>query len=181
VVLCRQHRQRPGDRRGRRCGEAKVEQLCPRLRQHDVARLQIAMNHASTMRGSKRIGHLNTSLQRFGDRNRTSSQSVLDGLTLEILHDEKIDRLVPADVVKRADVRVIQRTDGSGLALEPLTELRVGCKLFQQHLDCDDAIESAVASLVELAHPPAPSGERISYGPRRVPEGRVMNRGVGEF
>ena len=69
------------------------------------------MDHAGKMRGGKRIGYLNADLQRFGDRNTTASQSVLQCLALEILHDEKIDSLMAADVVKRADMGMVQRTD----------------------------------------------------------------------
>ena len=39
-------------------------------------------------------------------------------LALEQLHDEKVGRAVAADVVERADVRMVERGDGPRLALE---------------------------------------------------------------
>jgi hypothetical protein len=56
------------------------------------------------------------------------------------------------DIVKRANVRVIQGGDRARLAVEALTELRVGRERGRQHFDRDDAIEARVARLVDFPH-----------------------------
>ena len=61
--------------------------------------------------------------------------------------------LVLADVVERADVRMLEARDVPRFALEPLAPARhrrpdAG----RQHLDGDEAIEPRVARLVDLAH-----------------------------
>ena len=61
--------------------------------------------------------------------------------------------VLTADVVERADVRVVERGDRAGFALEPLAELRVAGEVRRQDLDRDGAIETRVARLVDLAHP----------------------------
>ncbi len=57
-----------------------------------------------------------------------------------------------ADVVERADVRMVELRDRAGFAVEPLAELRISGEGFGQDLDGDDAIEARVAGLVDLAH-----------------------------
>src|SRR5262249_30448092 len=59
-----------------------------------------------------------------------------------------------ADVVDRADVRVVERGDALRLALEARAELRVGRELRGQQLDGHVPLESRVTRLVDLAHPP---------------------------
>ena len=50
-------------------------------------------------------------------------KTVGESLAVQILHDEIRDAGVPPHVVDRADVRVRQRRDGSGLAIESLVLL----------------------------------------------------------
>jgi hypothetical protein len=64
--------------------------------------------------------------------------------------------VVRPDITKGAYVGVVQGRDRMGFALKALGELFVG------NLDCDNAIQSRVAGLIDLTHV-------ISYGPRRVP------------
>ena len=57
-----------------------------------------------------------------------------------------------ADVVERADVRMIELRDRARFAIEPLAELRIGGEQVRQDLDRDDAIEAGIAGFVDLAH-----------------------------
>src|SRR5215471_14228592 len=65
-----------------------------------------------------------------------------------MLHDE----IIGPDVVKRADIRIIQRRNGSGFAIEALAELFLG------NLYGDDTIQPCVTSLVHLAHTAGANG-----------------------
>ncbi len=58
-----------------------------------------------------------------------------------------------AHVVEGADVRVIERGNRLGLAIESGAALRISGDVGRQHLDGDRAIEAGVACLVHLAHP----------------------------
>ena len=99
------------------------------------------------------------------------SQPVAQRLSLEQLHDGVDDRAVPSEVVDREDVRVRERGDRLRLALEARERLAVRDEALGQDLDRDVALEPRVPRPVDLAHAArAPIGERISYGPRRVPE-----------
>jgi hypothetical protein len=58
-----------------------------------------------------------------------------------------------ADVVERTDVRMIERGNRAGLAVEPLAQLRIGRERLRQDLNRDGPIEPRVAGAVHLAHP----------------------------
>ena len=49
-------------------------------------------------------------------------------------------------------MRVVQRRDGSGFAIEPLAQIGIGGDVRGQDLDGDRAIEAGIARLVDLAH-----------------------------
>ncbi len=81
------------------------------------------------------------------------SSRAVERLALHELHDQERDAGLFADVVKRADVRMVERRDGAGLTIEALAELRIGGQRFGQDLDRDGAIETCVARAIDLAHP----------------------------
>jgi hypothetical protein len=59
---------------------------------------------------------------------------------------------VTADIVEDANVGVRQRGDCLRLTLEAPTVIRIRSGVGQKNLDCDDAVQTRVASLVHLAH-----------------------------
>jgi hypothetical protein len=71
-------------------------------------------------------------------------------LPFQVLHDEEIDPVLAADVVERADVRVVQRGDRARLAIEAFPELRVRRQRFREDLDRDRAIEPRIAGAIDL-------------------------------
>jgi hypothetical protein len=73
-------------------------------------------------------------------------------LALEVLHDEIRRAVLFADVVQRADVRVLELRDRARFTIEPLSELRIASKRGWKDFDGDDAIETRVAGLVDLTH-----------------------------
>jgi hypothetical protein len=57
------------------------------------------------------------------------------------------------DVIERADVRMIQRGNGMGLAVKAFAELRVAGHVRRQDFDRDRAIETGIPRFVDFAHP----------------------------
>ena len=104
---------------GVRLRNAEVEQLDAVARDDDVARLQVAMRDPLTLDRVERVGDLHAVLEHLLDRLRT-----LQGLALEVLHDEVIAAVMLADVDECADPRMLERRDDAGLAFETLAELR---------------------------------------------------------
>jgi hypothetical protein len=96
------------------------------------------------------------------ERQRLARQTVGQRLALEILHDEKANAFGIPNVVQRADVRMIERRDAFGLALEALARIGVLGDLRRENL-----IATVRSSRVSRARytspmPPAPSAETIS-------------------
>ena len=127
--------------------QPEIEQLRARLRQHDVAGLQVAMDDAFAMRLVERVRNLNPKLQRLVERQCALRQSLGQRLALQVLHDQEVDAVLTTDVVDVADVRMTQGRECLGLALESLLQVRVRGDMLGQDLDGDRAIETRVAWL----------------------------------
>ena len=56
------------------------------------------------------------------------------------------------NVVKRANVRMVQAGDRLGLALEPPLQVGIGRDVCGENLDGDGAIQAGIAGLVDFAH-----------------------------
>src|SRR5262249_1443630 len=117
--------------------------------QHDVARLQIAVDDADAMGLIERAADLRRDRKRLVELDRSAFQAFRERLALEVLHDEE----VLADAVERADVRMRELRNGPRLAREPFAELRIVRELGRQDLDGDEASQPRVARAVHLAHP----------------------------
>jgi predicted nucleotidyltransferase len=63
-----------------------------------------------------------------------------------------------ADVVQRADVRMIQRRDRARFAIEPLAQAGILGGAARQDLDRDGPIEPCITRAIDLAHPAGADG-----------------------
>jgi hypothetical protein len=86
----------------------------PPRRDEEIGRLQVAVHDAFAVRGVERIGDVLAERQHIVERQRAAGDAGLQRFALEQLHDHVVfdllgaRRLVLADVVERADVRVIE-------------------------------------------------------------------------
>ena len=95
------------------------------------------MRDVFLVRGIQRITNLGRVLQCLIERQRPLEWNALD-----VLHHQ----IIGPHVVELANMRMIQRRDRTGLPLKTLAELGL------RNLNCDDAVESRVSRLVNLAH-----------------------------
>ena len=95
------------------------------------------MNDPFFVRGLERQRDLPADFERFLERHRA-----LGRFALHQLHDD----VVRADVVQRANIRVIERRDHFRFPLKTLVEL------FGGDLDGDIAAQARIASPIDLAH-----------------------------
>ena len=110
------------------------------------------MDDALAMRLVERVGDLDGDLQRLVERERPFLEARGQRLALEMRHDQVVRAIDAADVVDAADVGMVQRGDGAGLALEPGPQIGIASNLTRQDLDGDRSIEACVAGSVDLAH-----------------------------
>ena len=146
----------------KRC-EPEVEDLHASLGRHeDVRRLEVAVNDARFVRARDAVGELRGQVEEAPERHRLSRQRSGDGLSIDQLHREVVNRRLAAGdrcgarFVHDHDVRVVQGRGGARLPLESSQKLRVFGVLFPENLQGDVAPEPAVARAVDLSHAPAP-------------------------
>src|SRR2546426_7685192 len=74
-------------------------------------------------------------------------------LAFQVLHDKELDAFLLADVMKGADVRMIETRDGFRLAIESQPRLLAQGEARGEDLDGDRPVQPGVAGLVYLPHP----------------------------
>ena len=80
-------------------------------------------------------------------------------LAIEVFHHQEVDAVLTPDIVQRANVRMAQRGDGAGFAVEALAELRVAGGVREQDFDRDGAFQAGVASFVNFPHSASATGQ----------------------
>ena len=99
--------------------------FAPTLRQHDVAGLQIAVDHAAAMRFIESLADVDGVSQDLIDGQRPFAQAIGQGLALQVFHHQVIGAILVADVVERADVGMIHGRDRPRFLVEALFGLRI--------------------------------------------------------
>jgi hypothetical protein len=100
--------------------QTEVEHLHVAPGNHDVARLDVAMNHAFVVRGVERFGNLNADGRDVGGRKRRTARVRAQRLAGDQLHNQIRVAIGFADIVHGANVRVTEPGGGVGLALKAL-------------------------------------------------------------
>ena len=111
------------------------------------------MDHASIVSRLDSLGHLTRNADRFIGRHSPSFQSLSEILAGNQFHRQEPCALVRVDTENGGDVRVVQRGEQFGLALETGKALGVGGERFRKKLDRYLAIEGGVHGLPDHAHP----------------------------
>jgi len=122
-------------------------------REHDVAALEVAVDHAGVVRGREGRGHLLDQRQRLRRRHLSGALEALgQRLAGEQLHREESEILVVEDVVDPAHVRVCHGAREVDLPQEPVHRPRIAGDLRADRLQRDPLVEDLVLGLVDLAH-----------------------------
>ena len=124
------------------CGDAEVEHLHVAVRNHDVSRLQVAVDDAMGVSGGERIGDLRTVTHRRSDRQWAGFHHLPQRLALDELHHQ----VVGTDVEDGADVGMAEGRECASFTLESPGQR------FRDDFDGDQPIEPRVSSGVDLAH-----------------------------
>src|SRR4029077_14184571 len=119
--------------------------------------LDVAMDDALRVRRGETARDLGTVVDGLAQRDR-GRQLLPECLAVEQLHDGKGRRSLAAERENREDVRMGQRGDGLGFALEPRERGGVFGKTRRQDLDRNVAIERRLARAIDLAHPAGADG-----------------------
>ena len=134
-------------------GEAEIEHFHAIARaDEDVGGFDVAVDDARGMRGVQRVGNLDAHVEQRVQAQRTGGEPILQRRALQILHDDERPPVLLADVVDRADVRVVQRRRRLRFAREPAQRLWIPRELFGDELERHRTAQPRVFGLVHDAH-----------------------------
>jgi hypothetical protein len=139
-----------------RLGDAEVRHHRLAFVQHDVFRLDIAMDHAVGMRVAQRRRNLATNPDGFLHRElRLAPKSRAERFASHERHDIVKEAIGLTRVEQGENVRVAQLRGDFDLALEPLPAQGLG-QVRVKDLDRDGAPMFAVLGLIDGGHAPTP-------------------------
>jgi hypothetical protein len=133
-------------------GEAEVEKLGGGLGEHDVAGFEVAMHDAGAVGFIEGVSDFGADFESLIDRKRAPGDALGEAFAFDAFHDKEIDAVLRADIEKRADIRMIQRGDGLGFALEPELARGVAGKMCRENFNGNGPLKTRVASAIDLAH-----------------------------
>src|SRR5215475_6368963 len=110
------------------------------------------MDDAFSMGCFQSVGDLNPQPECFFDFERTVAKAVFQGLTLEILHHKDGAAFMLADVVYRADMRMVQSRRSKRLPLKAFERTGIPGELVSDKLEGNEAVQAAVFGLVHHPH-----------------------------
>ncbi len=96
-----------------------------------------------------------------------------------MLHHQKLDAILVAHVVERADVRVVELRNGARFLLEASARLYIAGGGEREHFERDGAIEPNIARTIHLAH--AAGAERLEDLVRTEPPVRFERLAASAF
>ncbi len=138
---------------GRRLGQAEVDELhLARRRQHDVRRLEVAVNHTLGVGFLEAGDDLDGDGQRVVDRHRPADQALGQRFAVDPLEDEVGRPVQPFQAVDGGDVRMTEGGEDARFALEPPQAPGIAAEGVGQALDGDFPIERGVEGAVDAAH-----------------------------
>src|SRR5713226_603488 len=137
-----------------RLGDAKIRNInmVPGAEQ-DVLRFEVAVNHVNAVGRRERRRELPHDVEHALKRQAAFlAQRLREVASIDIRHGDELHAVVFAKVVDAQNVGMRNAAGQQQLVLEALQGLGVGHQIWPKNLDGYDAVQFAVAGLVDFAH-----------------------------
>ena len=121
----------------------------------NVRRFDVAVDDIRGMGGVQCVSDLDPEPQHRLESEWTGGESVLQRRALQILHGDERSSVLLADVVDRADVRMVERRCGPGFALKAAQGLGITRQIFGDELERNGTVKPRIFGFVHHAHPAA--------------------------
>ena len=137
----------------RNLGEAEIEHFDEAVgTEHDILRLDVAMDQAGGVGGVERRRDLDRDVERFVDTHRPALQALPKCFAIDELGDEVVQSLMLAEFVDRQDSGMVEGGRRQRFAFETLDDVVVH-EIAGDDFDRDRPLQACVAPAIDLAHP----------------------------
>ncbi len=147
------YRRHFGGNRVRSFRESEIENLHAGRRNHYVAGFQIAVDDALGVRCLERFHDLGAVGQRAIQWQRSSFEHCRERFALHVFHDEIRRAVLFADIVKAANVGIVQSGDRPRFTLESVPKVALRGVLVADQFDGDSSSKPRIADSENLTHP----------------------------
>src|SRR5262245_4014407 len=110
------------------------------------------MDDALRVRGFQCVRYLNSDYEYLFDSQRLSANAFFQGFAIKVFHHDKWPAVVLADIVDRANLRMIECRRSSRLVSKSFERERVSRPLFRQEFHRHEPPQSHVFRFVHYAH-----------------------------
>jgi hypothetical protein len=110
------------------------------------------VNDSLGVRGIERVGNFDREVEDAGGLHGPAPDQGSEVLAFETLHGNEGFAMFLADVINRADIRVIQRGCRLGFAAEPAEGLSIIGEVRREKLQGDEAVQARVLRFVHDTH-----------------------------
>src|SRR6266542_631701 len=121
--------------------------------EHDVLRLDVAMDNACFVGGGECTRYLDRDVDRFTDLDSPTHQTLTQCFAFDQFAGYVMSCVILTDFVNRQDIWMIEPNYGARFLLKPLQALRVASKARGQEFECGLATSGNVRSQIDFAHP----------------------------
>ena len=138
----------------KKLGETKVQHfqitVCA---QHDVVRLDVAMNNAGVMCGPQSRSTLNRNIQSFGSRQRSAGQTLPQRQAIDEFSNQEVSLIYSTKFKDCQNVRMIERRRGKRLAFKTEQAIGIRSEILRQNLQRDPAPQTSIFRQIHFTHP----------------------------
>ena len=138
----------------RQLGESEVQHLHDTVASnHDVFRLDVAVNDAGLVSRLQRRGYLRGDVEHFTDCHPRVGHVFSQSFAVDELRDDEVTPVDLANFIDRDDVGMIERRGGLRLLLESTQLVRIVVEGSWEQLERHFTVEFRVQSQIDFTHP----------------------------
>src|SRR5262245_34683867 len=131
------------------------------------------MNDALLVCGFQRFCDLSGDRKCFIDRQRSACDPIRECFAFDQFHNQRASAVCLFETVNSCDVRMVQRSEDFGFALESSEAFRVCRERLRQDLESDIALQSRVSRPVDLPHAARTDGSGDFVGAEAGPASKA--------
>ncbi len=137
-----------------RSRQTEISNLWNRFRpEENISGLDVAVQNAVLVGVGQSVGNAGYQANRFFLVDRSAVGGMVEGLTLDQLHDDIEHSVSVTKIIHCNEVGMVEAGHGLGLGFKARPELWIRSKLTRKDFDCDRTVEGNLPGGVDRTHP----------------------------